>query len=172
MYLCNMVLWTLHSVLHICMIISKLYITSTISKDCLFNLTSTMHCLLWLKKIHFNAKIDNFLTFMFLCENSMQKLYFFFIKKNQNIKKDTLANRPVSKMADVFSTALTAQKQKVTRIFWGFIVLGIHNFGLYMENILLYIFSWLEYMAGVLSFFKTEKTKWHFYWQRITNWIF
>ena len=59
----------------------------------------------------------------------MRKLYaetlFFFIKKNQNIKKDTLANRPVSKMADVFSTALTAQKQKVTRIFWGFIVLGI-----------------------------------------------
>ena len=38
-------------------------------------------------------------------------------------------------------------------------ILGIDNFGLYMENIPSYIFSWLEYMAGVLSFFKAEKTK-------------
>ena len=46
-------------------------------------------------------------------------------------------------MADVFSTALTAQKQRITRLLWGFIVLGIHSFGLYME----YVYSFVSFLG-------------------------
>ena len=91
--------------------------------------------------------IDSLFTFMFLfakptmCRNSL-----FFRQKESKLKVGYFK----LKNSRCFQYCPDGQ---------GFILLGIHNVGLYMENILLYIFSWLEYMAGVLSFFKTEKTK-------------